>query len=49
MRDLSNPVEGRISHYHIWGGHVDFGAKYVGTVLEFSGAHPLEQVQIFFN
>ena len=44
-----DPVEDRIAHIQVRGGHVDFRAQHMGPVLEISGSHVGEQIQILLN
>jgi len=41
--------ENRISHGDVWRGHIDFGTKDMGSVLQFSSPHPGKQVEVLFN
>ena len=42
----ADAVEHRIAHVDVRGGHVDLRAQDVRTVLELSGPHPREHVQV---
>ncbi|VTR69198.1 conserved hypothetical protein [Desulfosarcina cetonica] len=46
---LADAVEGRVAHDQIRVGHVDLGAQDVGAVVEFAGAHALEEIQVLFD
>jgi len=49
MRFALDAVDHGIAHHDIGRGHIDFGAQGMGAVGEFAGAHPLKQIEIFFN
>ncbi|MNC27643.1 hypothetical protein D3C75_758200 [compost metagenome] len=49
MMRMGNPVNDRITQVNIWRGHVNFGAKHLFAIFEFSSTHAAEQVQILFD
>ena len=46
---MANAIEQRVAHLHVGRGHVPLGAQHMGAVGKFTGAHPLEEVEIFFD
>jgi len=46
---MSDPVQRRITHIHIRGGHVDFGSQGSTAICEFPCPHTLKQVHVFFR
>ena len=47
--EMLDAVDGRVPHVHVGAGQINFGAQCAAAVLEFSGAHPAEQVEIFLR
>ncbi len=44
MMGAHNAVNRRVTHIHVRGRHIDFGAQRLRAVREFPGAHVLEQL-----
>ncbi len=49
MRRMQNAVHHRIAQVDVAGAHVDLGAQHARAVLEFAGAHPAEQIEVFLD
>ena len=49
MSGLADPVHHRIAHVDVARRHVDLGAQHVRAVLEFTGAHAAEQIEILVD
>ena len=46
---VADPVHDWVAQPHIFGLHIDAGAQAAGTVGEFPGTHPPQQVKGFFG
>ena len=44
---MSNAIQGRVSHFHVGIGHVDFGPQRVLPIWELSSTHATQQFQTF--
>ena len=49
MGDMDDPIEGRVPHVDVGGGHVDLGPEGLGAVFELPVLHALEQIQILLH
>jgi hypothetical protein len=49
MMGLADAVNGGVPHQYVGMGHVDFGPQHMGAIFEFTVAHALEQVEVFFH
>ncbi len=49
MGGMQDAVHRRVAHVHVAGRHVHLGAQHPGTVGEFAGPHPAEQIQVLFH
>ena len=46
---ILDAVDGRVAHVHVGAGQVDLGTQSLFTLLELTGTHPAEQVQILLR
>ena len=46
---ILDAVDGRVTHIHVGAGQVDLGTQSLFTLLELTGTHPAEQVQILLR
>ena len=46
---VKDAVHDRIPEVQIRRGHIDFGPQGSGAIGKLAGAHPLEQVEVFFH
>ena len=49
MGHMFDAVKGGIAHDDIGRAHIDLCPQHMFTILEFTGPHALEEIQIFFD
>ena len=49
MGRLNNPVNNRIAHMHVGGGHIDFGPENTASFIKFALVHPFKQVEVLLD
>ena len=46
---ILDAVDGRVAHVHVRAGQIDLGTQGLFALLELTGTHPVEQVQILLR
>ena len=49
MLGVFDAVDGRVAHVHVGAGQVDLGTQSLFTLLELTGTHPAEQVEVLLR
>ena len=49
MAGVADPVDDRVAHIDVGRGHVDLRAQHHCAVLEFTPAHPAEEIEVLFH